>query len=113
MSTIYHSRIPTGNMLSAVVAWVGLSNGDVGDAIPFCQYADKSVQVTGAFGDGVLVLEGSNNGVDFAALTDTQGNDLNITGPKIEQVTEATAFVRPRVTGSAGALLNVHLLIKE
>lgn len=113
MSTINHTRIATGNTKAVVIAWVGLANGDVGDAIPFCQYADKTVQVTGTFGDGVLVLEGSNNGTDFAVLTDTQGNDLNITGAKIEQVTEATAFVRPRVTGSTGASLNVHLLIKE
>ncbi len=113
MATINHTRQPTNNTRSIVIAWEGLSNGDLGDAIPFGQYADKSVQVTGTFGDGALVLEGSNNGTDFATLTDLQGNDLNILAAKIEQVTEVTAWVRPRVTGASGASLNVHLLIKE
>lgn len=113
MATIPHSRQTTNNTRSVVIAWEGLANGDVGAAIPFGQYADKSVQVTGTFGDGALVLEGSNNGTDYAPLTDLQGNDLNILAAKIEQVTEATAYVRPRVTGTTGASLNVHLLIKE
>jgi hypothetical protein len=113
MATINHIRIATGNTKAIVAAWQGMANGDVGDAIPFSQYADKSVQVTGSFGDGVVVLEGSNNGTDWAVLTDPQGNHLNITGAKIEQVTEVTCYVRPRVTGTSGASINVHLLIKE
>jgi hypothetical protein len=115
MATIQETRIATGNTKSIVVAWNSLANGDSGSPIPFSQYTDKSVQVTGAFGVGGSVrIEGSNDGTNWAVLTDPQGNDLNITAPKIEMVTEATRLVRPFVTAGDGSTnLNVHLLIKE
>jgi hypothetical protein len=92
-----------------------MANGDDGNPIQFAQYTDKSVQVTGIFGSGGSIrLEGSNNGVDWAPLSDPSGNDLNITSAKIKMVTEATYYVRPRVTAGDGTTnLSVHLLIKE
>lgn len=113
MATIDNTKIQTGNTRAVVIAWMGLTNGDVGREIDFSQYTDRSVQVSGAFGDGALVIEGSNNGTDFAVLTDPQGSDLNLISAKIELVTEATRYLRPRVTGNTGASINVHLLIKE
>lgn len=113
--TISHTRIPTGNSRSFVAAWLALPNGEDGEPIAFGQYTDKSVQVSGTFGaGGSLRLEGSNDGVTWAVLTDPQGNDLNLTGPKIEMVTEATAYVRPRVTAGDGTTaITVHMLLKE
>ena len=112
---VNHTRIPTGNSRSFVAAWVALPNNEDGEPIPFGQYTDKSVQVSGTFGaGGSLRLEGSNDGVTWAVLTDPQGNDLNITTAKIEMVTEATAYVRPRVTsGDVTTALTVHMLLKE
>lgn len=113
MATINHTRIATGNTKSVVVQWGNLANGDAGDALALSQYTDKSAQVTGNFGDGVLIIEGSNDGDNWFVLTDPQGNDLNISSAKIEQVTEATCYIRPRVTGTTGAAISVHLFIKE
>jgi hypothetical protein len=115
MATIQNTKSSTGNTRSVVVAWTGLTSGDDGDPVQFSQYTDKSVQVSGSFGAGGSVrLEGSNNGIDYAPLTDPQGNDINITSPKIKMASEATLYVRPRVTAGDGSTsLNVHLLIKE
>lgn len=115
MSTISKTQISTGNTKAVVIAWTPLANGDDGEPIPFSQYTDKSVQVSGIFGAGGSVrIEGSNDGTNWAVLTDPQGNDLNITSAKIEMVTEATRLIRPRVTAGDGTTnLNVHLLIKE
>ena len=116
MSTINHTRTQIGNVRSLVANWEGLANGDVGEAIPFSQYTDKSLQVTGVFGaGGNLRFEGSNNnGVTWGVLTDPQGNALDFTTAKIEMVTEATWLVRPSVTAGDGTtLLNAYLLIKE
>jgi hypothetical protein len=115
MPTIVPTRTQTGNTKAIVIAWAAMANGDVGEPIAFSQYTDKSVHVTGAFGaGGSLRIEGSNNGTDWAVLTDPQGNDINITTAKIEMVTEATWWVRPRVTAGDGTtLLTVNLLIKE
>lgn len=115
MSTITHTRQDTKNSRTILVSWTPLQNGDDGDAIPFSQYADKSVQVTGIFGaGGAVTFEGSNDGVTWAALTDAQGNDLNFTTAKIEQVIEITYRVRPRVTAGDGTTsLSVTLLARE
>jgi len=115
MSTIQMTQRPSGNTRTFIATWTPLANGDDGSMVQFSQYTDKSVQVSGTFGaGGALRLEGSNNGVDWAVLTDPQGNDLTITTPKIEMVTEATLYVRPRVTAGDGTTsLTVTLLMKE
>jgi hypothetical protein len=47
-------------------------------------------------------LEGSNDGTNYAALTDPQGNALDITTAKVEQIMELTRYIRPRVTAGDG-----------
>lgn|SRR3990167_6595754 len=115
MSTIQPIKTATGNTRAFVLNWPTLANGDDGEPIAFSQYTDKSAQVVGTFGTGgVLALEGSNNGADWAVLTDPQGNPLNFTAAKIEMVAEATAFVRPRVlAGDGSTSLSLILLLKE
>lgn len=113
MSVIAAVNTATGTSKAIVVAWAGLASGDTGAPVSFSQYTDKSVQVTGAFGGATVVLEGSNDGTNWAVLTDPQGNDLNITAAKIEMVSEATLSVRPRVSGGTGVNVNVTMLLKE
>jgi len=115
MPTIQKTNLPSGNTKTVVSRWANMANGDDGESIGFSQYTDKSVQVTGTFGAGGSVrIEGSNDGSNWAVLTDPQGNDLNITAAKIEMVTEATLYVRPRVTAGDGTTsLSVTLLMKE
>lgn len=115
MSTIQLTKTPSGNTRTIIATWANLANGDDGEPIKFSQYADKSVQVIGTFGvGGTLLLEGSNNGTDWGTLTDPQGNNLSFATAKIEMVTEATLFVRPRVSaGDVTTSLTVILLMKE
>lgn len=83
--------------------WAIMANGDAGSPINFTQWADRSVQVTGTFGaSGNLRWEGSNDGTNYAPLTDPQGNALDFTAAKIEQVEEITFWARPRVTAGDG-----------
>lgn len=115
MSTISLTKTPSGNTRTIVATWSSMANGDDGEPIKFSQYADKSVQVIGTFGvGGSLVIEGSNNGSDWSTLSDPQGNNLSFSTAKIEMVTEATLYVRPRVAGGDGTTsLTVILLMKE
>ncbi len=114
MATRNHTRPATGITSTIVAAWTGLQQGDDGDAMPFAQYTDKSVQVSGVLGGAAVVIEGSNNGGStWATLTDPQGNDLSISTAKIEMVTEATLMVRPRIVGGDGTTnVSVHMLCK-
>jgi hypothetical protein len=114
MATIPHSRTPTGSSAAFVATWAPLAQGDDGDALSFGQYSDKSVQVSGTFGGATLRVEGTNDGTNWATLTDPQGNDLLITSAKIEMVTEATVSIRPFVVGGNGTTsLTVSMLCKE
>jgi hypothetical protein len=94
--------------------WV-LENGDTGVPVEMPGFADRSVQVEGTFGSGGnLRIQGSNNGTKYLPLTDPQGNDLNITTAKIEQVTEVVRWIRPNVTAGDGTTsLTVILLVRR
>lgn len=100
---------------SYMTEWSGLTNGDDGEPSNLFGAADRSVQVTGTFGvGGSLRIEGSNDGTNYAVLTDPQGNDLDIIEAKIEAVTENVRYIRPRVTAGDGTTsLAVHILMKE
>lgn len=85
------------------INWSGLANGETGDAISVAEFADRSVQVSGTFGSGgTVVLEGSNDGTNWATLNDLQGDALSLSAAKIEGVSELTYQVRPRVTAGDG-----------
>lgn len=91
---------PSGGIVR--FSWTSLAQNDSGGEVTWLQYADRSVQVSGTFGGATVVIEGSNDGTNWATLTDPQGNALNITSAKIEQVMEICLHVRPRVSGGDG-----------
>lgn len=97
-----------------IYSWV-LANGDTGAPVEMPAFADRSIQVVGTFGSGGnLRIQGSNDGTNYATLTDPQGNDLNITAAKIEQVTEVVRYIRPNVTAGDGTTnLTVILLVRR
>lgn len=84
---------------SSCVTWANLGQADVGAPVEFGAYTDRTVQFHGVFGaGGNVVFEGSNDGSNWFVLTDPQGNPISKTIPALEAVSEATRFVRPRVT---------------
>lgn len=95
-----------------VASWAAMANGDVGEAVPLSQYSDRSVQVTGTLAGASVTLEGSLDGTTYAPLTDPQGNNLLITSPKIEMITELVRYVRPVISSGAGASVTVLLLLR-
>lgn len=108
---------PDGDDKSCIkIAVTGLANGDETPALPFTQFADRSVQVTGTFGaGGNLRVEGSNDGgTTWAALADPQGVALDITSAKIESILEVVEKVRCRVTAGDGTTsLAVYLILRR
>jgi hypothetical protein len=115
MATVPRTQTTTGTSVALVSVWANLLQGDDGDPLVYSQYTDRSVQVSGTFGGASVVIEGRNSpGLPWATLTDPQGNELTITAAKIEMVTEATAYLRPNVSGGDGTTaLTVILLCKE
>jgi len=86
-----------------MITWPSLANGDDGGPVGGSGWADKSVQVEGTFGGGgTVVLEGSNDGTNYRTLNDPFGVPLSFTAAGIHAITEATRYIRPRVTGGDG-----------
>lgn len=92
-------RSVSANNKVQLVTWPGLGLDDEGAAAAWVEFADRCFQVAGTFGvGGSLTVEGSNDGVNWSALSDPQGNALTFTTQKIEQALELPLFVRPVVT---------------
>lgn len=104
---------PNGHRQLVQVVWSGLLSGDVGDAYELPAWADRSVQIQATFGDGTITFQGSNDGAQWDALTDPQGNDIAKTANDLEQVTELTRFVRPSFSGTTGTAGIVTFLARR
>lgn len=97
-----------------LATFLGLSESDTDpNPIELVEYADRSVQITGTFNGGSVVIEGSNNGADWQPLTDPQGNPITVTSAKIEQIEECVRYVRPRVTSGSGLSINVYFVLRR
>lgn len=91
-----------------------IETGDTGTPISFAEYSDRSIQVTGEDGGGTFTIEGSLDGTNYVTLTDPQGNALSFTAPGIlEQISEATVWIRPALTGGSAGTLVVTIFGKR
>jgi hypothetical protein len=93
------------NNCVAIYTWTPLtfSGLDSGQPIQGPGWTDRSVQITGTFGaGGTIVIEGSNDGVNYSTLHDTFGNTLSLTQAAVTQILEISLLVRPRVTAGDG-----------
>lgn len=87
---------------------------DEGVPVELCRYSDRSVHAVGTWGaGGSLTMQGSNDGTNYYALTDPQGNAITKTADFLEQITELTQFIRPAITaGDVTTSLTVTLLCR-
>jgi hypothetical protein len=112
----YEQSFPiSGNSDFMLVTWNGLALNDTGLPFTLSQYADRSVQVSGTFGaGGLVVVEGTNNNSVYGTLNDPQGNAISISTAKIESVSEIVVAIRPRVSSGDGTTsVNVSMLVRK
>jgi hypothetical protein len=87
-----------------VITWSPLVGaGDVGAGLQMGGWADRTIQLSGTWAAGTVILEGSNDSTDGAdgvwlPLTDPQGVAISKTADGIEAISELPRWVRPRVT---------------
>lgn len=98
-----------------VITWANLANGDSGTPVEIVGFSDRSVQVVGTFGAaGSVTAEGSNDGTNYAALSDPQGSAITRTAVGVKAVSELTRYFRPRVTaGDVTTALTVIALFRR
>ncbi len=108
------SRVALDGNRSWVALWETLTTtNDTGRAITLPAHSDRSVQITGTFGvGGTVVIQGSNDGTNFVTLNDFQGNALSFTAEDLENISQATHFIRPFISGGDGTTdLDISLLL--
>jgi len=91
--------------------WTALGDADQGSAIKVPMGSEKSFQVFGTFGSATVVLQGSNDGTNWASLTDPQGNAISKTAAALEAVSEHTLYIRPSTSGGTGTNVDVIVFI--
>lgn len=89
---------------AVIMAWTPLIAANaVGDAKEWIHGRDRSVQIEGTFDSATVVLQGSNDGTNWYTLTDPQGNAISKTSAALEQISEATRYIRPSVSSAGGS----------
>lgn len=110
MATVAHS----GQMIAKGVhkaVWSGLAGSDVGDALVVPNFPDKTVQFTGTFTTGTVVMQGSNDGgTTWTTLTDPQGNNISKTAAGVEAIEENPIMIRPSISGGTTDAVTVTLV---
>lgn len=100
---------------SYVHAWDDITIADnTGGVVSIPGAPDRAVQVTGVFGGGSLIIEGSLDGINFSTLSDPQGNPLSFTSAGLEAIIENVLWLRPRLAGGDGTTtLNVRVFSRS
>ncbi len=88
------------------ITWANLTQTglDTGTPVtPLNNYWKFSVQAMGTFGAaGAVVLEGSNDGVNYATLNDVAGAAISLTTTAFARLEAVPKFMRPRITAGDG-----------
>lgn len=86
----------------AITTWSGMQANDDGEPVRLAVYSDRSIQIAGAFGGASVTIGGSNDGVNYHALTDAAGQPLTLTAGALKSVIELPVWIKPRVFGGDG-----------
>lgn len=95
------------------VQWTPVTEADTCASVTLSNYSDRSIQVTGTFGSASVACQGSNDGTNFAALTDPGQTTIAITTAGIKQVTEASILTRPNASGGTGQSLTITMFFRQ
>lgn len=107
MSTI-NKTIDRDTVAGAIIAtWTAMGIADTGDAMAVPFAAELTFQVAGTFGSATVVLEGSNDGVNWVTLGAVVGTNCSLTAAGIRKAAENPAYIRPKTSGGTGTSVNV------
>lgn len=103
MTTVQPTYPNTYEDQVGVVSWTPLTSTNTdGAPLSRVKWADKTVQITGTFGTGTVVLQGSNDGTNWATLKDPSNTAISTTSAAVRAVLENPLYIRPLVTGGDG-----------
>lgn len=115
MATVTETRaVPSPDQAPGVrvYTWSLTTANSDGNPVDLTAFPDKTVHIFGTFGGGTLTIQGSNDGSDWQSLRDPQGTALAKTASYLGAVLENPRYLRPNLTGSAGATVTVILVAR-
>jgi len=115
MATFSIKQIGNQDGSVLLAEWLNITEADTTlPEIQYPEYGDRSVHIWGTFGGGTLSMVGRNSlSGSQIVLVDPQGNAINATSEKLEQLLELTQFVAPKIAGATGASLNVAMVLRR
>lgn len=112
MATITATGLVSNTARTRRVSWVSMGNADDGQPILIGEQPDGSIQVVGTMGGATVSLEGSNDGVTWATLTDEQGTTIDLTtSGTLAMFIQRTWQIRPTTTAGAGTDVTVYVML--
>lgn len=95
------------------ITWSNLQGGDEGAAVKVANWTKKSVSVSGTWTGVSATIQGSNDGVNYYALSNEQGTAVSFTANALSTIGPNTLFIKPVVTGGASGTIKVDLVIAK
>jgi hypothetical protein len=104
----------TKNARARKFTWV-LSGTDavVGQATPeIGHYRDRCVQAFGTFASGVIAIEGSNDGVNWFAVTDpAAGTAITFSAAGMKQIVESPLYLRATLSDAGDGTTDITVIL--
>jgi len=108
------SMLPPGDGTAVMASWDNLDESDTGPAaMEVTEYDSAVVQVIGTFNGGTVVLQGSNDGVNWATVQDIAGDAISLTAAGISSLRDLPRYLRPLVSAGTGLDIDVFLKLKR
>lgn len=96
------------------VVWADIAPGDTG--APYLvrnRYGFVgSVQISGTFGGATVTLEQSNDGTTWFPAIDTLGAAISATANEISEMSLASIYLKPVITGGTGSAVDVIIVFR-
>lgn len=94
----------------ALYTWTPVTESDTCSAVSLPEYNDKTIQITGTIGTAHVAVNGSLDGVTYAALRDASSTTIDLTALGVKTILENTVWVQPAITSGSGASLTIMIL---
>lgn len=70
------------------------------------------IQAIGTFGGGTVVLQGSNDNINWVTIKDLTGVDVSLTSAGGAEFSTSFIYLRPLITGGTGDDVDVFIVLR-
>lgn len=113
MAEIAYTQSRTSNG-DTLVTWTGVTEADTFQALEIGgTVSHLFIQIGGTFGGATAVVYGSNDGSEYALLTDQSGSAWGATSVLVSSIYEKPLYFLPEASGGTGQSLTVKLLLRR